>query len=178
MTLPFIDISKIIRDGGRGPERGLYVFFHSNEGDVPLIDRPGGKLIAGGGDHLMKSGRYLGKGLKHRLTSYHLWTRPGGSVRHIPSLFTTLLIGAALLDLSGMELPGGCNPAAAFEPLWNAAWQRWVGDAGLLLPEQNMASEYRRISSPAHLLPTAMMQEGERLGAMFEAMSAAMEPPL
>ena len=176
MTLPFIDISQIIRDGGRGPERGLYVTFHSNEGAQPIIDRPGGKLIVGGGEHLMKSGRYLGKGLKHRLTSYHLWTRPGGVTRPVPSLFTGTLMSAAALDLSGLELPGGCNPAAAFEPLWNAAWQRWVGDAGLLLPQQNVASEYRRISSPAGLLPSAMMKEGERLGAMFEAMRAAMEP--
>jgi hypothetical protein len=170
MTLRLIEITQNIREGLEGPERGLYVFLHRNPSHMELWDAPGGKMIAGGGDHLLKSGKYEGKGLRHRLTSYHDWTHPG-TPRGGTSLFASYLEAAYIIPLEGVVLPGehdGTNVPAAFEVLWNSAWRRWGDDEGATLPTQNRRTEYRRLRTPAAGWRTSMEGKGSRFAALLE----------
>lgn len=172
-----IDITQKIRDGADGSDAGLYVFIHHNPAAVDLWDAPKGKkgkMIAGAGQHLMKSGKYVGNGLKNRLKSYHLWCHPSQS-RPAESIFVSYVIAAYMLPLDNSPLPGGCNPANAFEPIWNAAWQKWAADSGLLAATQNRRSEYRRLTKPTDEQLEALKSTGEDTAKMIFRMIGAME---
>jgi len=176
MSTCFIDASANIREGHEGPERGLYVFIHHNTSPMELWDAPNGKMIAGGGEHLLKSGKYEAGGLRRRLTSYHEWTHPG-SRRGSTSLFTSYLVAAYILPLDGIVLPqdhDSANVPAAFEVLWNSAWHRWAADESLLCGSQNRRSEYRRLHRPGPGWTASMEEKGRRFAALLDRMIPAM----
>jgi hypothetical protein len=171
--LSFVDITETIRGGGDGPECGLYVFVHRNQSGVDLWDSPQGKIIAGGGEWLLKSGKYEKSGLRNRLKSYHKWSH-GGASRAESSLFTSYLMSAHLLPMNSVKLPYDCNPAAAFEQLWNSAWLSWVTDEGIDLATQNNRSEYLRLRNPAEGYTVRLGEKGKAFAALVDRMIEVM----
>lgn len=134
------------------PKCGLYILIFENFRDVSINDRNinrsknkntlSGKIIIPPNRWVVKFGKfetYFFSRMKGYSDHMHFIDNPQ---KNHPTVFSQVLRSTILLPLDDCKLRI-INPAAMFEPLWNASLHDFLYTNEYLIEEQNFRSEYR-----------------------------------